>query len=71
MKHGDVVRVIRIPDGLPEESQQVFELCLGKSFPIEQIESDGRLELLVGSVLGVADFIHSIYLQPDEVELSN
>jgi hypothetical protein len=68
MKIGDTVRVTKIPDGLDEEAQKIFSLCLGKCFPVSAIESDGRLVLLVGRVVGVRDYLHSIYLLPDEVE---
>jgi hypothetical protein len=71
MRPGDIVRVIKIPTGLPVESQSVFELCVGRCFAVERIEGDGRIELLVGHVLGAKDFEHSLYLWPDEVEPAN
>jgi hypothetical protein len=68
MKTGDIVRVVKIPVGLSDDSQKIFELCLGKCFPIEGIEN-GHIELLVGQVVGVADYLHSIYLESEEFEL--
>jgi hypothetical protein len=69
MKPRDLVRVIKVPIGVPEDSRRIFELCLGKCFPIEGIE-DGRVELLVGQVVGEPDHMHSIYLFPDEIEVA-
>jgi hypothetical protein len=68
MKPGDTVRVVKIAQNLPDESRRIWELCLGKCFPIESIEN-GHIELLVGQVVGAEDFLHSIYLLPDEMEL--
>jgi hypothetical protein len=72
VKRGDVVRVVRLPTGLPEgpplKTRELFEACLGKCFPIEAVE-DSRVELLVGHLLGEADYMHSIYVEPDCLEL--
>ena len=71
MKPGDIVRLVRLPAGLPAgpplESGKLFEACFGKCFPIAAIE-DGRIELLVGHVLGEADYMHSIYVESDCLE---
>ena len=68
IKTGDIVRVVKAPSGLPDESQKLFQLCLGKCFPVEGVVN-GRVELLVGEVLGVANYLHSIYLESGELEL--
>ncbi|MCP3163382.1 hypothetical protein [Myxococcus qinghaiensis] len=50
---GQLVRVMSLPDGLaqlPEESREVFRVCLGGTFPVEEIESDGVLVLNVSQV---------------------
>ncbi|HEX2592930.1 MAG TPA: hypothetical protein VHL34_15630 [Rhizomicrobium sp.] len=66
---GDEVRVVKVPtSGLPPESLEIFALCVGKTFPIEAIGEAGRVELLVGNVVGVEAFWHSIWLEPGEFE---
>jgi len=67
MKAGDIVRVIKVPAGLPDDSKKLFELCLGRCFPVKGID-DGRIELLVGEVVGEPGYVQSIYLWPDEIE---
>ena len=50
---GDSVRVEKAPawlGKLPAESQRLFLACVGKVFPIEEIEGDGVLVLDVSSV---------------------
>jgi hypothetical protein len=69
MKVIDIVRVARIPSGLPDESQKLFELSLGKSFPIDGIEENGTVQLLAGTLLGMEDFRHTLYFWPHELEL--
>ena len=77
MKVGDKVRVIGIPKGLSDndmQTKQVFELCLGRIFPIEDIRPVkdlpyGLVELLVGEVVGEADYIHSIWVEPEFLEV--
>ena len=77
MKVGDKVRVIGIPEGLPDndmQTMQVFEQCLGRIFPIEDIKKVEDLphelvELLVGEVVGEADFMHSIWIEPEFLEV--
>ena len=77
MKVGDRVRVIGFPEGLPDndmQTKQVFELCLGRIFPIEDIKQVedlpyGLVELLVGEVVGEADYMHSIWVEPEFLEV--
>ena len=77
MKIGDKVRVIGIPEDLPDnemQTKQIFELCLGRVFPIEDLKQVEGLpyelvELLVGEVVGEADYLHSIYIEPEFIEL--
>ena len=76
MKIGGKVRVIGIPPDLPDDEQQtkkIFELCLGRVFPIESLEHVEGLpheliQLLVGEVVGEPDFMHSIWIEPEFVE---
>ncbi|MDQ0471613.1 hypothetical protein [Labrys wisconsinensis] len=46
----------------------MFELSLGRTFAIADITSHGLLELEVGEVVGVASYLHSIWIEPDCVE---
>jgi hypothetical protein len=60
------VRVTAIPPDLPRDDLQtsdLFALCVGHSFEV-QSERDGLLELHVGAVLGVAPYLHSIWIEP-------
>ena len=77
MKIGDKVRVIGTPENLPDNdiaAKQIFELCVGRIFPIEdvrRVEGLGQdvIELLVGEVVGEPDYMHSIYIEPKFLEL--
>ncbi|UCH73456.1 MAG: hypothetical protein JSU82_14065, partial [Rhodospirillales bacterium] len=65
MKVGDRVRVIGIPDGLPDndmDTKRIFELCVGRTFtvqdltPVEGLEYE-LIELHVGKVVGESDYM--------------
>jgi hypothetical protein len=79
MKIGNKVRVVKIPDGLVDDekfqTKSLFELCLGRVFPIRGIvpvvETGGLLVLLelhVGRVLGKLAVEHSIWIESECVE---
>ena len=72
MKIGDKIRVIKVPAGLRDDddlrTRTLFDLCLGRTFPIAGIDAN-RIELHVGEVLGVPAYIHSIYIEPEYVEV--
>jgi len=79
MKIGDKVRIAKIPDGLVDDekfqTKSLFELCLGRVFPIRGIvpvvETGGMLaliELHVGRVLGKLAVAHSIWIESECVE---
>ncbi len=71
MKIADKVRAIGIPAVLPEEemnTHSLFEACLGRVFPITG--SNGQLlELEVGEAVGEVPSMHSIWVEPEFVEL--
>ena len=72
MKIGDSVTVVEIPDGLEGETKSIFELCVGRTFPIFGIvpvpEIGGELlELHVGEVVGKPAYMHSIWIEKDFV----
>jgi hypothetical protein len=77
MKVGDKVRVVGVPERLPEndiETKRLFQLCLGRTFVIHSLkEIEGLpynlVELLVGEVVGKADYMHSIYIDPEFLDL--
>jgi hypothetical protein len=78
MKVGDKIRIVKLPDGLVDDEQMqtksLFELCLGRVFPIKGIvpvvETGGELlELHVGTVLGKSAFVHSVWIESELVEL--
>lgn len=70
MKVGDVVRIARIPDGLPEgdmKTKSLFEACLGRSFPIAGFEG-GLVALDVGEINGEESYMTTIYIEPAFLE---
>jgi hypothetical protein len=80
MKVGDKIRVVKLPEFVTKlstdfmETKTVFERCLGRTFTIIRIkpgvETGGELlELEVGAVVGEADYMHSIWIEPELVEL--
>jgi hypothetical protein len=74
VKVGDVIRVIKIDPGLPDESRIVWEAALGKCFPITSIIESGAVEVEVSNSTeidddGVTLYISDcIYLDADEFE---
>ena len=51
---GNLLRVVKIPDDLPDDdmhTKKLFELCGGRTFPIVNREA-ALLEIEVGEVLG-------------------
>jgi hypothetical protein len=71
MKVGDLVRVIQVPAGLRDDedlpTKTLFDLCLGKTFPIAEIDAN-MIELHVGELLGKLPYQHSIFIEPEFVE---
>jgi hypothetical protein len=68
MNIGDRIKVVRTPSGLEGETKAIFELCVGRTFPIfgvipvPEINSE-LLELEVGEVVGEPAFMHSIWIE--------
>ena len=65
MKIGDLVVVTGVPGALPDGmgTRELFEKCLGRTFPIVGFEN-GLVELEVGEVLGEPSYMHSIWIEP-------
>lgn len=70
----DFVTIIKIPDNLrnsPElQTKKAFDLCLGKTYQVTDIDRYGHLELMVGkdvdAIIGV--FMNTIWIEPECVE---
>lgn len=71
MRPGDLVRVVSLPARLPDdaETKLAFERSIGRVFPIVGITALGHAELEVGEVMGVSAFLHSIWIEPECLEL--
>jgi hypothetical protein len=71
VKPGDLVRVVAIPLRLPDsaETKLVFERCVGHIFPIIDVTAHGHVELEVGEVVGGAAYLHSIWIEPECLEV--
>ena len=72
MKAGDKVRITGLPPGLQDNemrTKEILELCLGRVFPIVDFDDYGLLELHVGEVVGEPDYMHSIWIEPEFVEV--
>jgi hypothetical protein len=77
MKTGDRVRVIGVPAGLGDNAistKEVLERCVGRIFSIVNVkfleETQQQLfELEVGEVVGEPPYMHSIWIEPEFVEL--
>jgi hypothetical protein len=67
------VRVTMTPPGLPQDdlnTPDLFAKCLGHSFEVVGRHGD-LLELWVGEVMGVAPYIHSIWIEEKYTEISH
>lgn len=71
MKVGDLVRVVKVPPGLRDsqdlQTRALFELCLGRIFPIADIQ-DKLIELHVGETVAEPSYMHSIYIESEYLE---
>ena len=80
MKVGDRVKLIGIPPNLRDEedlqTHTLFEKCLGHTFPIADLETVEGLpyqlaKLNVGQVLGQPEYMHTIWVEPEYLQLEN
>jgi hypothetical protein len=80
MKVGDQVKVVGTPPGLKDDKELVtrslFEKCVGRVFEVNALENVEGLEaplirLDVGAVLGVNPWEHTIWIEPEYVELTD
>ena len=72
MKIGDLVVITGVPSALPDGmgTRELFEKCLSWTFPIAGFEN-GLVELKVGEVLGEPSYMHSIWIEPCHLALSD
>ena len=77
MKLGDRVKMIGCPPNLRDDedlqTKSLFEACVGKTFEVKGVETvpgstTVLCELHVGHVVGVQDFEHSIWVEPEYLE---
>lgn len=72
MKIGDKIEIVSIPEVLPDDdlrTRPLLERCVGRVFPIVGFHGE-LLELEVGEVLGEPSYMHSIWIEPEHVELT-
>lgn len=72
VKIGDRVRLVAIPDDLPLDAEpgalgtgSLFQRCLGRVFPVVDINEFGYAELEVGEVNGQPAYMESIWVEPE------
>jgi hypothetical protein len=65
---GDRIQLVGIPDHLPMDEAEELELCLGRVFPIIQIDEYGLLMLEIGEVTGQQAFLEIVWIKPEYVE---
>lgn len=73
MKVGDKVKVVKIPEDLPEDNASLLRLfkgSLGKKFDIVAFDGD-LAELHVGEAFGDAKEKHRIWLPLNYLKLAN
>jgi hypothetical protein len=72
MKPGDLIRVIRIPEGVQDSEEfntrSTLQQCVGRVFPIMGF-NEGFVQIDVGKVVGRPYHMESIWIEPDCVEL--
>ena len=68
---GQLVRVVKIPESLPDDhelkTKEIFEKALGKTFRISDFQGE-LLVLDVGELRGKASCLETIYIEPECVE---
>jgi hypothetical protein len=70
---GSTVRFAKMPEWvakLPDESRRVFEFCLGRTYRIEQVDSQGLFVLDVGADIDrhFGGFMNDIRLEAEFLE---
>jgi hypothetical protein len=76
LRPGDLVKFETLPgwvDQLPDESRRVFNYCLGRIYPISEIDQNGLLVLDVSKDVDerFGSFMNDIRLEPEFVTKVN
>jgi hypothetical protein len=80
MKAGDTVKLIGIPADVRDDgvlqTRTLFEKCLGQSFVVAEMESIEGLayqlaKLDVGHILGEESFMHTIWVEPEYLQVES
>ncbi len=71
MKAGDRVLVTAVPGVLPENAQtkEIFARSVGRVFRVIEVRDDGQAELEVGEVVGEAAWAHTIWIEPECLQI--
>jgi hypothetical protein len=78
VKAGDTVKLVGIPPNLRDEedlkTRTLFEKCLGQSFVVVEVETIEGMpyplaKLDVGKVLGTEPWKHTIWVEPEYLQL--
>jgi hypothetical protein len=74
MKVGDKIRILRLPEGLCDDerlqTRSLFELCLGRTFPIAGIQPVPEIDSeLLELKVGETAYMHSIWIEREFVEI--
>ena len=74
MKEGDLIRVVKVPDGVQDseefKTRSTLERCVGRVFPIMGFQ-EGFIQIDVGELSGRPPCMESIWIEPDCVEPAN
>jgi hypothetical protein len=79
VKAGDRVKLIGIPPNLKDDevlqTRSLFEKCVGRCFVVAAVEVvDGLTQRLarldVGHVLGVAPYVHTIWVEEEYLQIA-
>jgi len=69
MKEGDLVRIIRVPDGIRDSEElktfSTLKQCVGRVFPIMGFNQYGMIQIDVGELLGKPSYMESIWIEPE------
>jgi len=72
MKEGDLVRIIRVPDGIQDSDEfktlSMLRRCVGRVFPIVGFNEYGMFQIDVGELSGKPSYMESVWIEPECVE---
>lgn len=72
MKEGDLIRVVRVPQGVEDtehfQTRSMLERCVGLVFPVMGFNNVGMIQIDVGALVGKPSYMQSIWIELDCVE---